>query len=118
MKKFILIFFAFLLSACAAPEPVLPSEFDASVSIEAGGDIYEAVYEKRMQSDRLVFSAPESLCGFELLLCDGVCTATMGDVTFNSEGFKAVFDFLPCDGECEKTVGQRKYKIYNIREIK
>ena len=118
MKKFILILLAVLLCSCTEAEPTAPSEFCADVSIEVSGDIYEAVYEKRSQTDRLVFSAPDAISGLELLLCDGVCTATMGDVTFTSEGFKAVFDFLPCDTECEKTVGQRKFKIYNIREIK
>ncbi len=118
MKKFLLLVLVLLLCACKAAEPSLPSEFCADISIEADGSLYEAVYEKRTESDRLVFSSPESLCGFELVRADGECRLTMGDVTFSSENFFAVFDFLPVEGECEKTAGQRKYKIYNIREIK
>lgn len=119
MKKILTVLLLVLfLGACGTvKEDSLPSEFDASLSIAADGTLYEAVYQKREESDRLVFSSPEHLKGLELSLAGDVCTVTMGDVSFESENFSAAFDFLPISAEGEKTVGGREYKIYEIRGV-
>lgn len=117
MKKLIPIIISLMLVSCKADVPAPPAEFDASVSITADGTQYEAVYEKRRESDTLTFSSPEHLSGLTLTLSGGVCAVAIGDVSFESESFAAVFDFLPADGECEKTVGNREYKIFDVRGV-
>lgn len=118
MKKLFAILFTVLaLTACGADtEP--PAEFDAKVSITVCDSVYEAVYEKRLDFDKIRLVFPESLSGVEFLLRDGVCTATLGDTSFDSEALTSVFDFLPVYDECEKSVGARKYKIYDVRSVK
>lgn len=118
LKKLIPIIISLMLVSCgAASVQKTPAEFDAAVNITACGTLYEAVYEKRTESDTLTFSSPEHMGGLALTLTDGVCTVTMGDISFESESFSAVFDFLPVDGECEKTVGNREYKIFDVRGV-
>ncbi len=118
MKKlFIILFTLLVFTACAAKEEALPDEFDADISITADGCVYGALYEKRLDSDKLKLLSPESLCGVEFLLRDGVCTVTLGDTSFECEGLLAVFDFLPVYKEETKTVGTREYRIYGLRGI-
>ena len=116
MKKlFVMLFLLLALASCAKSELC---EFDAKISITAGESEYDAVYEKRLAFDKIRLIYPESLSGVEFLLCDGVCTVTLGDTSFECEGLADVFDFLPVFGECEKSLGARKYKIYDVREVK
>ena len=121
MKKFFVVLIVLLCLFSCKEQPnntdTIPDEFNADVKILINGREYAAVYEKRNLSDRLVFSYPERLEGLCILLSDGVCTVTMGDVSFESESFKLMFDFLPVISECEKTVGDRMYKIYDIRGV-
>ena len=103
-----------LLAACTKSEETPPQFFDACVDIEAAGETYTAIYEKRNGYDRLVFSKPSWLI---LTLSDDGCTAEIGEISFKSEAFKAAFDFLPTDGEGEKKIGIRTYKIYDLRGV-
>ena len=116
MKKtaFILTFILLIfLSSCSKSKsvPTVPDEFTADVVITVNGTECRAIYEKRADGDRLVFSTPESLCGIDLTLKDGITTVKVGDISFASETLSAAFDFLPVTKSGEKTVGTRKYKI-------
>ncbi|MBQ8836546.1 MAG: hypothetical protein IJ002_03445 [Clostridia bacterium] len=117
MKKIFAIFLLILtLAACGeGAKETLPDEFFASVEISADGETFNALYEKRQNCDKLTFETPEKLAGLEFTLTDGVCTVTIGDVSFEAENFSSIFDFLPVNGEEEKTAGGREYKIYDIR---
>ena len=105
----LLIFFP----SCTKSESIstVPDEFTADIVISVNETDCCAIYEKRVDCDRLVFSTPESLCGIELILKDGITTAKVGNISFESETLSAAFDFLPVTKSEEKTVGTRKYKI-------
>lgn len=112
LKRIFVLLLALCLASCdEVQEEKLPAEFDAAVQISADGTLYEAVYEKRADFDRLVFSLPERLSGLDITLRDGITTVTMGDISFESETLGAAFDFLPITGSTVKTVGSREYKI-------
>lgn len=115
MKRLFVMLMLICLFSCSAEkgEQIL-SEFDATVSINVSGREHVARYEKRLSSDRLVFISPESLSGLCIELFGEECTVSFGDISFNSDEYRAVFDFLPIEGEGEKTVGNRTYKIYDI----
>lgn len=118
LKKLLLLPLFILLFSCGVSEPVLPREFSADIAMTANGKQYEAVYEKRSEGDFLRFSMPERISGVQFFLKDGVCTVEMEELSFESDEFKSVFDFLPIECEGEKTAGFRKYRIFNVREIK
>ncbi|MBQ4556310.1 MAG: hypothetical protein IJA60_01515 [Clostridia bacterium] len=112
MKRIVVIFLALCLVSCGkVQKDTLPAEFDAAVNISAVGTEYAAIYEKRAEYDRLVFSAPEHLKGLELILHSGVTTVTMGNTSFESECFNMAFDFLPVTGNEVKNIGNRQYVI-------
>ena len=107
----ILLTLALLSCSKKADVAAMPDEFIADVVISVNETDFFATYEKRADHDRLTFTAPESVCGIELTQKDGVTTAKIGDVSFESEAMNAAFDFLPITAVEEKTVGARKYKI-------
>ena len=112
MKKVLVLLLALCLCSCGETQTQkLPAEFDAAIQISADGTLYEAVYEKRADFDRLVFSLPEHLCGLDLTLRDGITVVTMGDISFESETLCGAFDFLPITGNAVKTGGSRVYNI-------
>lgn len=115
MRKLFIVLFCLSLCACAKGEKY--TSFDAGVTISVGESVYECLYEKRIGSDRLIVLSPDRLFGSEFLLCDGVCTVSFDNLSFESEEFSAVFDFLPIEGECEKTVGDRRYRIHDLRGV-
>ncbi len=118
MKKiFILFCLLFLLCSCTAEEAAFPDEFDADVEVRIGEKIYTAIYEKRLDSDTLIFVSPENLSGLTFALSGGIVTATVGETTLESDSFKAVFDFLPVTEFGTKSVGDREYTI-NERSMK
>lgn len=118
MKNFLIFILVLLFASCKAETPMPLSQFDADISIQINGREYTAVYQKRQNTDKLIFSSPERLNGLDVSLSGGVCTVTMADVSFESESLAAMFDFLPVATECEKTVGNRQYRIYNLRGVK
>lgn len=107
----ILLTLALLSCSKKADVAAMPDEFIADVVISVNETDFFATYEKRSDLDRLTFTAPASLCGIKLTLKDGVTTAEIGDVTFDSEALNAAFDFLPVTNSGEKTAGIRNYKI-------
>lgn len=117
MKKFLIALILLLLCSCAAKEAAPPSEFDAKIEISALGSSYTASYEKRDGYDRITVESPDYLAGTEFTYADGVCSVRCGDLTFESENFKAVFDFLPVTNEGEKVAGSRVYRIYDLRGL-
>ncbi len=113
MKKIIAALLVLCLTACTAAQKQesLPREFDAAVQISSDGTIYTAVYEKRIEYDKLIFSDPEHLAGLEITLKDGVAQAKIGDLTVSSAAFGGMFDFLPVTQDETKSIGSREFKI-------
>ncbi|MBE6679802.1 MAG: hypothetical protein E7598_04690 [Ruminococcaceae bacterium] len=117
MKKITAIILVCLLVSCTAQKETVPDEFCADVAINIGGKEYLAIYEKRYQSDRLVFSSPDNLKGLDLTLQSGIVTVKIKDTVFESETLSRMFDFLPVLENGTKILGNREYTIYNIRGV-